>query len=324
KGWLLSRTTLGQIVAVTGQTPSPNPLFTRLDGNSIRDPFNLDRFFAIGGRDGSLTGTTPGALGRSEVYDREFRTTAPSVGWSQLLPSLNTGRVYCDTVGLPDASIVVFHGATVDSKQPPGPPAVAASRPERLVLGSGVPWQELAPEAHLRAYHGGGLLLRDGRVVSMGGQFDSPTNPNPTTGIAFQSDAQIFSPGYLFQGPQPRITSVPAQVSYGMSFSVDVMILQSDSIGSVVLISPGSVTHGIDFEQRFVPLTLQSVSAPTPVPPGWKSVTCTVLGPAQDPGTTPPASHQAPPGYYLFFVLTAPSLVAPQGVPSFGRFVRVQ
>ena len=58
----------------------------------------------------------------------------------------------------------------------------------------------------------------------------------------------------------------------------------------MILIRPGSVTHHFDFEQRYVELSNTSI---TSAPNGAWTLTC-----------SPPATFQeAPPGYYMLFVV---------------------
>ena len=77
-------------------------------------------------------------------------------------------------------------------------------------------WTMLAAEKTDRCYHSTAVLLPDGRVLSAGGgEFilnegtpqQVANNPQDT-----HYDAQVFSPPYLFKGPQPQITSAPDSV----------------------------------------------------------------------------------------------------------------
>ena len=77
-------------------------------------------------------------------------------------------------------------------------------------------WTMLAAENTDRCYHSTAVLLPDGRVLSAGGgEFilnegtpqQVANNPQDT-----HYDAQVFSPPYLFKGPQPQITSAPDSV----------------------------------------------------------------------------------------------------------------
>jgi galactose oxidase-like protein len=66
----------------------------------------------------------------------------------------------------------------------------------------------------------------------------------------------------------------------------------------VALIRPGSVTHGVNFEQRYVDLTFSAGA-------GFLSV------------TAPADGRVAPPGWYMLF------LVNRAGVPSLASWIRL-
>ena len=70
-------------------------------------------------------------------------------------------------------------------------------------------WDTLAPAQHSRHYHSVGILLPDARVL-VGGN-TRPYNPgNPID----DRTIELFSPPYLFRGPQPVITWVPERVGH--------------------------------------------------------------------------------------------------------------
>src|SRR5205814_9212314 len=71
-------------------------------------------------------------------------------------------------------------------------------------------WTTLASAAKYRGYHSFALLLPDGRVLTGGGQLNQ-------SGQANGSNAEVFSPPYLFKGTRPTITSAPSSVSYGQT-----------------------------------------------------------------------------------------------------------
>jgi hypothetical protein len=124
------------------------------------------------------------------------------------------------------------------------------------------------------------LLLPDGRVLSGGGDGNT--------------DAEVYSPGYLFKGPRPIITSAPGSVTYGGQFFVGT----ADQISRVTLVRLSSVTHSFNMDQRITRLAFSAVADGL-----------NVTGPA-----TPELS---PPGYYMLFVLDN------RGVPSVASIVKV-
>jgi galactose oxidase len=109
-------------------------------------------------------------------------------------------------------------------------------------------------------------------------------------------DAQIFSPPYLFRGPQPPITSAPASVNYGETFEIGTP--QPDQIQTVSLVRLSSVTHSFNAGQRINFLSSQ------------------VAGGNLN-ATAPASADVCPPGHYLLFILNA------QGVPSVAEIVQV-
>src|SRR5206468_2774105 len=142
------------------------------------------------------------------------------------------------------------------------------------------------------------LLLPDATVWLAG------SNPS---GGNYDSHMEIYAPSYLFttdstgsvvSAVRPTIASAPTSVAYGASFSIATP--DAASVGSVVLVKAGSVTHAFNFDQRLVGLSY-TADAST----GTLSV------------TGPPDSNVAPAGYYMLF------LVNSSGVPSLAKWVQV-
>ena len=65
----------------------------------------------------------------------------------------------------------------------------------------------MASNTVYRGYHATALLLPDGRVVYGRRRLG-------------RTDAEIFSPPYLFKGARPSISSAPSRVGYGQDFIV--------------------------------------------------------------------------------------------------------
>jgi hypothetical protein len=157
-------------------------------------------------------------------------------------------------------------------------------------------WRTLAAESRHRTYHGTSLLLPTGQVLSSGS--------GEGGGIEFeQSDftGQIFNPPYLFTvdgtpAVRPRITSAPARLSYGQSFSVQTPDAASISRGTLIRLS--SVTHTFNMSQLIYPLNF--------------STNATTLT-----ATAPASGNLAPPGPYMLFLLNT------SGTPSVAKIVMV-
>jgi hypothetical protein len=137
-------------------------------------------------------------------------------------------------------------------------------------------WETLGPMQEDRGYHSTALLLHDGSVIVAGGETRHET-------------VQIFRPPYLFKGPRPVVTGIPAEIRLGESF--DVFTPDAASVAQVNLLRLGAATHAYDENQRIV--TLPFVAGAGKV---------TVDGPT--------SNYDAPPGYYMLF------LISDLGVPS--------
>jgi fibronectin type 3 domain-containing protein len=158
-------------------------------------------------------------------------------------------------------------------------------------------WKTLAPESATRQYHAAAMLLADGRVLSAGGGVCGGCD---TVGYLYKN-GQVFSPPYLFNedgspATRPAIAAAPASVAYGAAFQIDTP--DAAAISKVALVRLGSVTHSLNFEQRYLPLTFTA---------GSGALTA----------TAPANANIAPPGVYMLFILNA------NGVPSVSKMVSV-
>ena len=160
-------------------------------------------------------------------------------------------------------------------------------------------WRTLAAMQVTRQYHSTALLLPDGRVLSAGGGICGTCD---SVGY-LAKNAEVFSPPYLFKkdgsgelAPRPQITSAPDHVTYNAPLAISTP--NAASISKVALVRLGAVTHSVNMEQRYVPLSFTAGSG-------------TVNA------TAPANANVAPPGVYMLFVIGA------DGVPSVARMVRV-
>jgi hypothetical protein len=154
-------------------------------------------------------------------------------------------------------------------------------------------WTTLAANSKMRIYHSVSLLLPDGTVLH-GSSGDAMAD---LAVVPPERNHEIFSPPYLFKGARPTITSAPASVGYGQTFSV--VTPNAAQITGVRWIRLGSVTHAYDASARANTLTFAINGGNVEV-------------------TAPSAARQAPPGHYLLFVLNR------NGVPSAGKIVQVR
>ena len=160
-------------------------------------------------------------------------------------------------------------------------------------------WKTLAAETATRQYHSTALLLPDGRVVSSGGGICGTCDDVEY----LAKNAQVFTPPYLFKtdgsgelAPRPTIAAAPAGVVYGAGFQINTP--DAAAIRKVALVRLGAVTHSVNMEQRYVPLTFTA---------GAGALTA----------TAPANANIAPPGVYMLFIIDA------NGVPSISKMVTV-
>src|SRR5262249_38115936 len=137
-------------------------------------------------------------------------------------------------------------------------------------------WTVGANEALARLYHSSAILLPDASVLVGGGGANGPlTNLNVET----------YYPPYLFTAdaklaPRPAIVAAPDAVSIGQAFNVD--FGNAKAISKVALVKTGSMTHGWNMDQRYVPLTFSATDTRLSV-------------------QMPTRAADAPPGYYMLF-----------------------
>lgn len=213
-------------------------------------------------------------LSLCEVLDLNDLTPA----W-RTVGAMKRKRFHHNTVLLPDGTVLATGGARYGS----GGNEVGVL-PSELFDPATEVWTLMASMARARLYHSTAILLRDGRVLTCGGDGEF--------------SAEIYSPDYLFRGARPTLTSVPPSAGYGQPITVG-----SDQAGDItgaVLMAPGAVTHSHNTAQLYVEL-------------GFVQSSATTLD-----VTMPATKAVAQPGWYLLFLLNS------SGVPSVGEFLRLQ
>jgi chitodextrinase len=225
-----------------------------------------------------------GAPSAATAYVLDMTQAAPA--WRQV-PSMANGRAYHINVMLPDGNVMVVGGGTTDK---PVDLSGAVLQPE---LWSPITerFTALPVMPSPRLYHSTALLMPDGRVLVAGGG-RSENTPAKTD----QPTAAFYSPAYLFKGARPVISSAPASIQYLSNFALATP--DAARIASAVLIRLGTVTHAIDMNQRYVPLTFQASAG-----------ALTVQAPA--------SANLAPPGAYMLFIVDT------NGVPSIAAMVSI-
>ena len=129
-------------------------------------------------------------------------------------------------------------------------------------------WRTLAAMQITRQYHSTALLLPDGRVLSSGGGICGTCD---TVGY-LAKNAEIFSRPYLFQGRR-HARAAPghhrrAGVDRPTARRFRSLPPTAASIRKIALVRLGAVTHSVNMEQRYMPLSVhQPASRTSPRPP---------------------------------------------------------
>jgi galactose oxidase len=270
-----------------------------LEETAYLDPGGSGRWTPVassnyGGRDyGSAVMYRPGKVmivGGSEPPEGAPTNTAELIDLTASQPAwrytdpMSYPRRQFNTTLLPDGTVLATGGTSAPGFSDP----VGAVRAAELWDPGTERWRVLAGNRVTRVYHSTTLLLPDGRILHAGS--------GDGVGLSRELNAEIYSPPYLFRGPRPFISSLPASVGYRQQFLIET--LDPGLIVRATMVRLGSVTHGFDQNQRFVDLSFERA-------PGGLLVTGAVT------------NDLAPPGDYLLFIIND------AGVPSVGRIVRV-
>ncbi len=231
-------------------------------------------------------------------------------------------RFYPNDVLLPDGGIAAiggglagnYTGTALDGNYYVGNPPPPQLKQVELRRPGERTWRLGAAQQEYRTYHSTAALLADGRVMSAGddgheGPLDAPIPPDVR-----RDSAEFYWPPYLFDGDEcalrpvirgvgaagaPANPAAPwATLTYGERFGIFSEHAQPGM--QAVLVAPAEVTHGVDMNQRLVPLQIASTIAAGGL---------NALAPAH--------AAIAPPGYYMLFVVDA------AGTPSVARWVRL-
>jgi len=158
-----------------------------------------------------------------------------------------------------------------------------------------------------RNYHGVALLLPDGRVWTASASQNHNGSACGAGPDNTEERVEIFTPWYVGRPDRPVITSGPASIGIGGgTFDVAIGGAQGTSIGRVLLIRAGSVTHSFDADQRVIQLEIVSTTS------GSVKV------------KSPFTAGSAPPGDYMLIALRRIATTGfKQWVPSVAVWTRV-
>ena len=205
---------------------------------------------------------------------------------STSIGSMQYPRRHGNPVILPNGKIMIFGGNELRTKL-----ETAAYVPE-LFDPETLDWDTTTPiEAHKypRGYHSGALLLRDGRVWTMG------TSINERS---YDVRTEIYRPPYYF-ATRPEITDAPTVAEYGGA--VTIQTPDAGNIEKVSLVKVSSTTHHYNTDQRLIWLLVQDNLT--------TESSITVKAPIN--------SRLAPAGYYMIHILDQ------NGIPSEGRMIQI-
>ncbi|MFJ3925367.1 galactose oxidase-like domain-containing protein [Streptomyces sp. NPDC090022] len=209
------------------------------------------------------------------------------------------GRTQDNTLLLPDATLLTVNGAldTRDYGSGPFNPAADLKYRRTEARDARGCWR-LGPAQRLpRGYHSNALVLPDGRVMITGDELQQIAN-DPDITDDMDGSIEIYEPPYLHQGPRPVLDTVPGTaLGHGARFTVTTST--PGAVRRAVLLAPTTVTHSVNTSQRHLDLRIARRT-----------------GEALEV-ITPASAADAPPGYYMLFLLDA------KGVPSTAKWVKL-
>ncbi|MGK4579530.1 galactose oxidase-like domain-containing protein [Kitasatospora sp. HPMI-4] len=237
-------------------------------------------------------------LGGDRNNEKTYRFSSTDGTWREDTPR-HFGRTQDDTLIFPNGNLFTVNGAYDIRDYGNGelnPNADPKYRQTELRDANGN-WT-LGPVQRLpRGYHSNAVILPDGRVMVTGDELQQIAN-NPNIKSGLNGTIEIYEPPYLHQGNRPSLRTAPTSpLNYGTSFRVN-----TDTPADVtraVLVAPITSTHSVDTSQRRLELKVTS-----------RAGSQLVL-------QTPASAKDAPPGYYMLFLLND------AGVPSVAKWVQL-
>ena len=228
-----------------------------------------------------MGGSNP-ATATTEIIDLGATTLQWRFG-----PNMSQARIEMNAVILPTGKVLALGGSVNDED------ASTASLNADLYDPATSTFSSAGTSTYPRLYHSVAILLPDATVWVAGS--------NPAFDGIYEKHMEIYKPAYLFNSSgglatRPSITSAPASVNWGDTFTVQTP--DAATITSAVLVRPGSPTHAFDMDQRMVGMSFTTSSGALTV-------------------TAPPNGNIAPPGYYMLFLLNS------SGVPSVAKFIQL-
>lgn len=214
-----------------------------------------------------------------DVYDPVFDVWHPRL-------DLGSRRHHPSTVALPDGRILIVAGHDDVSQDPALLRSVYFDPMDRSVK------EGTAPLGEFRGYHNVAALLPDGRVLIGGGRTAGPDSVSDE-----KADFRYLYPDYMLK-PRGYVGWAPEEVERGEAFWV---AWGGPEPVEAVLMRMPSMTHSVDFNQRYVQIANLYTDAANGV---------SVLA-------IPDDATLVPPGHYMLFLVDA------ERVPSIAKVVKV-
>ena len=252
----------------------------------------IARILSVGGSTSMSPDKNTDALNVAEIFTANLENLADSIDWEPT-PPMHKKRILCDSVLLPDETVLVTNGAEkgqADDNQ-------TAVKEIEVFEPNSKTWKIIGVLERERLYHSSAVLLPEGQVVVAGSTGHSwlraafdPKN--------FEHEIEVVSPPYL-QGNPSRIVidKVPPSLPYNANFTVETK--DASNTHRVSLIRTSSTTHNNNMDQRCIILPILDKTNDT-----------LRLSSPQD-------SSWAPPGYYMLF------LIDENGIPSIAKFTKI-
>ena len=265
-------------------------------GSCVLLPLNPDsdtaKILLVGGSTTLSPNKNTDATTVPEIFTVDLKKPENSKGWKA--SSEHIQRFLCDSVLLPDGTVLVTNGAakgTADNNQ-------VAVRKVELFNPNNETWEVISYLKRDRLYHGTAILLPSGQVAVAGSTGHNWVRSVFAPRENFEHEIEIITPPKLQCNPtRPKISKDIPPISYNTNF--EVATSNAQNISRVSLIKVSSTTHNNNMDQRCLMLHIVD-----------RTNNALKL-------SSPKDSTYAPPGYYMLFILNK------KNVPSVAKIVRV-
>lgn len=249
-------------------------------------PAQRQRYAVIGG---GGVGDSDESADRIDVVD----LTDPAPRYAPG-PRLEDGTRYPIAVVLPDDRVLISNGSNGYRGRGTAAFEGRSDIHKAYLYATDGTLRRVADPIVGRDYHSEGLLLPDGRVLTLGG--DPLLSPDGYDAGEFETRLEIYSPPYLYTADRPALGDGPTRLTRGGTAAFRAP--DPAGITRIRLIRPGTATHVTNVEQR-------SVAVPFTRTPGGVRL------------RIPAEAGVVPDGPYFMYA------VGPTGTPSMGVAVTV-